>query len=341
MEARDQNYAHWDVGGGIAFRASERVSLGVSGGYLWGNVTQALTNDDSSFYSSTSSSYSSYYNRSAHTIHEWQHDGATVYYGADLRAQMSPGVLFTLYYQHQRTDVDIALGSTVLDTSYSDYSWDNGTTGTSLSRSFLSDTRSGTGTQKSTMNRVAATVQWEINQRVSLSIGGFWDWQEQSISTNEAVLASSRSRYWYSGGSYDYSYAQEESKNLLWTFKTKRTNLQIPVYLTVRATEAFEVMFGLNRTAAWWRIDVVTLALFQYRYSMHNETEQRADNFGERYTEPREEVSDIRTTFLAGLAVSPVESVTLRLLMVPNFHDTYDGSELEQLQWWITFTVTP
>jgi hypothetical protein len=341
LEARDQDYAHWDVGGGIAFHASERVSLGVTGGYLWGNATQALWNNDSSYYAYASTSYNSYYNRSANTFQEWQHDGTTVYYGADLQAQLSPAIMFTLYYQNQRTNVDIVLGSNVLDTSYSMYSWDYSTPGTSLSRSFLSDSRSGFGTQKLTTNRIAATLQWNINQRVNLSIGAFWDWQEQNIETSEAVLASSRSRYWYMDGQYDYSYAQEESKDLLWSFTTKRTNFQIPIFLTVKATEALELMFGLNRTAAWWRIDDVTLALFNYRYSINNGQEQKAENFGERYTEPREEISDIRTTFLAGVAVSPVQSLKLGLLMVPNFRDSYDGSELEQLQWWITLTVTP
>jgi len=341
LEARDQDYAHWDVGGGIGLRINERLTLGVTGGYLWGNATQALHSNDSSFYASSSASYNSYYNRSGNTLQEWRHDGTTTYYGADLRAQLSPAVMFTFYYQNQRANVDIGLGSNVLDTSYSTSSWDNSTPGTSFSRSYLSDTRNGWGKQKLTTNRIAATVQWEINQRVSLSIGAFWDWQEQSINTSEAVLASSRSRYWYADGSYDYSYGQEESKSLFWTFRTKRINFQIPIFLSVKATEALEVMFGLDRAAAWWRIDDVTLALYQSRYSMYNGQEQRGENFGERYTEPREEISDIRTTFLAGVAVSPVENLKLRLFMVPNFHDTFDGSELEQLQWWITLTATP
>jgi hypothetical protein len=342
MEARDQKYSHWDAGGGVSFRVSDRVTLGASGGYLWGNATQAMRNNDTSFYSYNSSSYNSYYTRSAVSLKEWRHKGTGVYYGGDVRAQLNPAMLFTAYYQRQQTDVNITLGSNILDTSYSTYSWDNSLSSqTSLSRSYLSDVRTGGGKQKVTSNRFAATLQWNINQRVSLSFGAFWDWQEQSMNTLEAVQLSSRSRYWYTDATYDYGYAQAESKDLLWTFTTKRTNFQIPIFLTVKATDAFEVMFGLNRNAAWWSIDDVTLALFAYRNSMNNGQEQKAENFGERYTEPREEISDIRTTFLAGLAVTPVESLKLRLLMVPNFHDTYDGSELEQLQWWITLTVTP
>jgi len=186
-------------------------------------------------------------------------------------------------------------------------------------------------------------VQWDINERVNLSVGAFMEWQERTTRTTETVFASNRSRYWssYSNSNYDYRYAQEESKDLHWTFTAERTNFQLPVFLTVKATQALDVLFGLNRTMAWWKIDDVTLALFRYRYRLNDAREERAENFGERYTEPREEVSDIRTTFLAGVTVTPVESLKLRLLMVPNFHDTFAGSELEQLQWWIGLTVTP
>ncbi len=68
---------------------------------------------------------------------------------------------------------------------------------------------------------------------------------------------------------------------------------------------------------------------------------KREENFGERYTTPAEEVSDVRTAFLAGLTISPSEKFNLRLLMVPNFRDSYEGSELEQLQWWIGLTLKP
>ena len=341
LEARNQEYAHWDGSAGIEFHVNENVALGATGGYLSGEATQALTKNDSSFYASSSTSYTSYYNRSANSLQEWRHDGTTTYYGADLRVRFSPATLLTLYYQHRRAEIDIGLGSNVLDTSVSNYTWEGTPPGTSYSQSYLSDVRSGTGTQTITTNRIAATLQWNINERVNLSVGAFVESQDQTITTGEAVVVQSRSRYWHGDASYDYRYSQQEAKELLWTFTTKRTSFQIPVFLTVKATEALEVLFGLNRNAAWWKIDDVTLALFQYRRSMYNGQVQNATNFGERYTEPREEVSDVRTTFLGGVTVTPVQPLKLRLLMVPNFHDTFDGSELEQLQWWVTLTVTP
>ena len=89
------------------------------------------------------------------------------------------------------------------------------------------------------------------------------------------------------------------------------------------------------------KVDDVTLALFRYRNSNNNGTMTDQSNFGERYTTPTEELSDIRTTFLAGLTATPSGHFRVRLLVVPNFQDTFDGSQLENLQWWIGVNIMP
>jgi hypothetical protein len=100
-------------------------------------------------------------------------------------------------------------------------------------------------------------------------------------------------------------------------------------------------MIGVNRDMSSWNIDDVTLALFRYRSSTQNGTVTRKDNFGERYTAPNENDSDVRTTLLAGIGISPSEKLNLRLLLVPNFREGIDGQELDQLQLWLGLTVTP
>ena len=90
-----------------------------------------------------------------------------------------------------------------------------------------------------------------------------------------------------------------------------------------------------------WEIDDVTLAAIRYRYRNSNGTVEEHQNFGERYTQPREEVSDITTTFMAGFTLSPSSMFQARLLVVPVFAEGIDGQELEQFQWWLGLTVTP
>lgn len=350
-ESRSQSYAHWDLSGGLEYRPTAQVTVGATGGYLWGDASQALRTTDSSYYSSASanqnppSSWSSYYIQSGNTLELWRHAGKTVYGGIDLIAQLTPATTLSVFYQHQRAKVTIGLGSTTLDTSYSTYSWSSNASGNaSTSQSYLTDVRAGGGSQTVSTDRIMGSLQWKVSPKVNVSLGALVEWESTDISTSEDVAAVSRSAYWSTNDPSSYyssAYGQDESKNLLWTFTARRTSFQVPVFLTVQATDALEVLVGVNRNMAHWKIDDVTLAMFRYRTEASNGTVQRMENFGERYTEPAENVSDIRTTFIAGLTAAPSRNVKIRLLMVPNFTDTIDGSELEQLQWWIGVTLTP
>jgi len=238
--------------------------------------------------------------------------------------------------------VDITLGSTIRDTSYSTYTWSNaGEPENSYSQSYLSDVRSGGGLSEATNDRLLATVQWDLDEWLHLSIGAQVEWQKTETNTTEGVSLVGRSAYWSTTGSWDYRYGNEESKDLHWNFTTSRTSFQIPVFVTLKLSRVVDILLGLNRNMTQWEIEDVTLAIFRYRMSMSNGTVNREENFGERYTQPKEKVSDVRTTFLAGLTVAPSKSLELRLLMVPNFRDGFEGTELEQLQWWIGLTVTP
>jgi hypothetical protein len=140
---------------------------------------------------------------------------------------------------------------------------------------------------------------------------------------------------------YNWTSGDAESKDLYWTFTTDRTSFRIPIFVTIKASEAIDVLLGLSRTMTRSKVEDVTLAIFRYRETNSNGTIMRQENFGERYTTPTEEISDVRTTFLAGLTAAPSKHFSVRLLVVPNFKDTFDGSELEDLQWWVGVSLTP
>ena len=342
FEWRDQTYSHWDVSGGIEYTVLERSTIGLSGGYLWGEAAQSLRNADSSYYNYSSSPSGSYYIRSANTGQNWLQDGETKYFGIDFRSRLSPSTSLNLIYQYQHAAVDIGVGSSIQDTSYSTWTWENeGVVNSSTSHSLLNDVRNGGGTDLAMTHRFLASVQWRPSEKVTLSIGAQYEWYESETRTDESVLLASRSAYWSSQGDWDSRYSRNESKDLQWTFTTLRTSFQIPIFLTIQASEVVEFLIGLNRNMARWKLEDVTTAIFRYRESVNNGVVERRENFGERYTEPTEEVSDVQTAFLAGLTVSPTRALRLRLLMVPNFKDSYDGPELQQLQWWIGLALTP
>jgi hypothetical protein len=342
LEAREQSYAHWELAGGLRYRITNETTIGATVGHIWGDANQSLRNNDSSYYSYSSIPSASFYNRSGNTLSEWRHAGRSTSLGLDVSSHVGPSSVLTLVYQHQGTTVDLGLGSSILDTSYSTYAWsNNGVPVTSYSQSYLNDSRLGTGTQKVTIDRLLGSVQWEIDAKVSLSIGALLEWQRTETNTAEGVLLHNRSAYWSTDNSWNYTYGGDESKDLLWTFSAQRSSFQVPVFVTVKAAESLELLFGLNRNMSQWKVDDVTLALFRYRQSMNNGVITRNENFGERYTQPPEEVTDVRTTFLAGLTVAPSQKLRIRLLMVPNFRDTLQGSELEQMQWWLGVTLKP
>jgi hypothetical protein len=185
------------------------------------------------------------------------------------------------------------------------------------------------------------SLQWEINDQVRLSIGAIVQWQSAETKTTESVSLASRSAYWSTSGTWNHQYSQYESKALDWTFLAERTSFQIPVFVTIRASEVVEVLLGLNRDMSEWKIQDVTLARFAYRETSNNGSVERKENFGERYTMPTEQVTDVRTAFLAGLSLHVSRAFSVRMLMVPNFQDTYEGTELQDLQWWIGLTLSP
>jgi hypothetical protein len=136
-------------------------------------------------------------------------------------------------------------------------------------------------------------------------------------------------------------YQDDETKDLIWTFNAKRKSFRIPVFVTFRPSQSTGILLGLSRDMTKWEIDDVTLAAIHYRYTNRDGSVTELQNFGERYTQPREEVSDITTTFMAGFTVSPSSIFQARLLVVPVFSEGIDGQELEQFQWWLGVTVTP
>lgn len=218
---------------------------------------------------------------------------------------------------------------------------DNTGTVTSNSQSYLNDARSGVGTRDQRTERITGSLQWTINDQVRLSIGAIVEWQNTETRTTEAVQLASRSAYWSTSGKWDYRYSQYEAKDLDWTFSVERTSFQIPVFVTITASGVVEFLLGLHRDMAQWRITDVTLARFAYRVTSSNGVVERKENFAERYTMPTEQVTDVRTAFLAGLSLNVSQALNVRILMVPEFRDTYEGTELQDLQWWLGLSLTP
>jgi hypothetical protein len=344
-EKRDQGYQHWEIAGGVLFHLSDRVTFGLSAGRLRGTGTQALTNEDTSYYGySSANQYSSAYAHSGGKLSEWVNDGTTSEFGFELRSRIGTRTAMTLFYRPRWSTVVLSTGSFITDTSSSIYSWTNNTeTAVSRSRSRLFDRRSGSGEDKSNTDLFLATFTWDVDANITLSLGAQLELYSREIRTDEGVEVRGMSEYTTTSAQNPYAYLHEniESKNLHWAFTAKRRSFRVPVFVTIRASRIAGILLGLCRDISRWEINDMTLATFQRRYVNENGTISDKYNFGERYTQPQETTTDIKTTFMAGLTITPSPMFQARVLMVPVFADHPDGGELEQLQWWLGLTVTP
>lgn len=344
MEMRDQSYGHWEFAGGALLHLNDKTTLGLSAGHVWGTATQAMSNMDTSFYSYKYENSQSYYVRSSNKLQLWRNEGRTTQLGIELRSRVAPATTLTLFYRPQWSSVQIQTSGSILDTNYSYHTWQNNSDlVSSYSRYRFSDIRAGGGEEKGHGDFFLGTLSWDIGQTVTLSMGAQLELTSRETKTVEHVQVHGTSSYWndYSTNPYAYAYQDDETKDLIWTFEAKRKSFRIPVFVTFKPSQATGILLGISRDMTKWGIDDVTLAAIRYRYRNQNGSVEERQNFGERYTQPREEVSDITTTFMAGFTLSPSSMFQARLLVVPVFAEGIDGQELEQFQWWLGLTVTP
>ena len=349
MRWRNQNYDHWDLAGGLNFKLSDRTKFGVQGGYLWANADQSYAQEDSSLYKTGQINVGTewnYYHKQGASDQDMDHDGKTYYGGVNLNHQLDATKSLVFYYSYHQQNADITLSSNVIDTSYSNYHYEWNTDYYYGEWDYaLQDVRVGIGERINKSHRFMGALQWEIERTKKLSIGLNVEFMNRRINTDEHVLLDRHSRSKYNSSYYpaiqNYFDATKEDKSLLWEFKADVVNFQIPIIFTWKISDAVEILLGLNRKMTNWEIDDITLAIFKYRETTSDTVTTKKTNFGERYTEPSESRSDVQTTMLAGITISPSNFFNVRLLAVPNFTNTYAGTTLKEFQWWIGISLYP
>ncbi|HDP99373.1 MAG TPA: hypothetical protein ENN22_09345 [bacterium] len=350
LESREQNYDHWDFGAGLRFDLSPQLAVGLSAGYLWGDAAQLLTDQDSSFYAYGQIDQSddwSHYFKSGDAEKFWDHSGKNYYGGIDLKYCIDEGKTMLFVYQRQDQQTDILVRSDLSDTSYSNYhhQWDSYSYSGQY-QSAVSDVRKGSGIGSTKKHRFMGSFQWQIESNKKLNIGVNLETLKRKIHTSEDVLAHRHYETFNTSSNdetTDYRFFETitEDKTLNWDFSTNVTTVQIPIIFQWQASKSVELLFGLNRKMANWKIEDETLAYFRYRKVDNSQKTELKQNFGERYREPKETTSDVKTTMIAGITFSPSEQFQLRLLVTPNFRDRYQGTELSDLQWWIGLNLFP
>lgn len=348
LEDRDQRYVARDLSFGVE-RTNGATLFGASIGYLDGEARQNLARSDSSFYAwgnplPTQGIDGSIYEQGGATTARWRQEGGTTYGSLFARRTNPSGAVLTGSYRFETQSVDLDLASFARDSSRSEYSytWDTGSS-YNYNHSRLLDNRTGSGEQTGTVHRASAAIEWPIQSSSHLTVGAVVSVERTTTRTEEDVDAyrSRTYRYEYDSNVDAWSERIVEDKTLEWDFHSRRTSIRIPILFTHRFDERFEILAGITREMAEWRITDETLARIRERdITTNGQTDIRV-NFGERYREPVEQRTDVDTDLILGLTVTPAERFDVRLLVMPSWHDDAYGARIRQYRWWLGMTFHP
>ncbi|MGD8307042.1 MAG: hypothetical protein PVF17_10335, partial [Ignavibacteria bacterium] len=173
------------------------------------------------------------------------------------------------------------------------------------------------------------------NEVVSVSVGLYVKSELYKINNLEDVIAG-RISEWNSSGSNqlpsNYFFSLNEEKTLEWEYESRNTTYQIPVLLQFRFNEYWGLTLGVSRILNSWRITDKTTAYFDRRLRNENGTITEENDFGERYTQPTERITDNFFDVLAGFNLNITEEFGMQLLLDPEI-----DPDLRIAQWWLAF----
>ena len=344
-QERDQDYNHLDLSAGALYNLSEKFSVGAKLGYLSGKAEQSYSSANKYFYQykvpNVTSEWS--YNISDYQNNQkWNQDGNSKYFSINFNRIVDDRKEFSGYYRYTNSDIDLSNSTNILDTSFYTSRYYNSYDTAYYSyngRSFTSDKRTGTGKRKVNMHEALLNFLWKLTDKASVRAGVYYNLTNSKVTSTEPVLALRKSAYNYvlKNSSQTDNNELFEDKILKWEYEGQNWSLQIPIVFNFILNEKFELMLGLNRILNGWEIEDRTTAYFTKRERNENGQITLETNFGERYTQPKETITEDFTKIIAGLNVNISKSFKINLLVDPEFDNPNTFFRLAQ--WWLGFTA--
>ena len=342
-QARNQDYDHIDLSAGVLYNPSEKFSVGAKVGYLNGDAEQNYTSSNKYFYQYKKPNITdewSYNINDYQNNQQWNQDGNSKYFGFNFSRYVDDKKEFSGYYRYSNSDIDLSNSTDILDTSfYSSRYYSSYDTGhySHKGRSSTSDIRSGTGKRKVYRHEALFNFLWKPTDKSSVRAGIYYNSINSEVYSSELVTASRKSEYnhVYKSNSYNYLYELYEDKLLEWEYDAQSWSLQIPIVFNFILSDNFNLILGLNRILNGWKITDRTTAYFTQREKNDNGQASIETNFGERYTQPTEKITEDFLKVMMGLNVNLSKSFKINLLLDPEF-DAY----LKMAQWWLGFTAS-
>jgi len=341
-QSRFQDYDHIDLSAGVLYNPSEKFSVGAKVGYLNGDAEQNYTSSNKYFYQYKKPNITdewSYNINDYQNNQQWNQDGTSKYFSLNFTRYINKDKEFSGYYRYTNSDIDLSNSTSLLDTSFysSRYynTWDTAYSSYN-GRSYTSDIRKGTGSRKINMHEGSLNFLWKLTEKVNVRAGVYYSYTNSAVNSSEPVSAVRKSEYnyTYKYAAYNYNYQLLEDKILEWEYEAKSWTLQIPIVFNFILNDHFELMLGLNRILNGWKITDRTTAYFTRREKNDNGQASIETNFGERYTQPTEKITEDFLKAMMGLNVNLTKALKVNLLLDPEF-----DNEFRLAQWWLSFTA--
>jgi hypothetical protein len=343
-EARNEKYHHIDISAGFNYLPVPEITIGFKAGVLKGTADQNYSDLSLYYYKYNTPEVSdswSYYNSKNSTDQTWNHDGSTKYLGLNFIKKLADDREINFYYKYSRSSVDLSTSSAIYDTSYSSYRWISSydtSWGESRGFSSIHDNRTGTGERIANIHEGMISFKWILTESSTINIGLYINSTNYTITSNEPVFATNESSYNYinSDPQYNSGYYQKliEDKSLVWTYSSDKFTLQVPVLLNFKFGSNWGMMLGINRIFNSWDISDQTTAYFNLRERIQGSDVKSENNFGERYLQPAQQVTETLTKIFTSFDASITSSFNARLTIDPEFEHLFRIN-----QWWLSFEL--
>lgn len=350
FEDRSQQYQHLDLNLGVTLQLSDATEIGLNGGALLIQTEQDLNqnNEYNHYRGDTTTAEYNFHDSWDMTTQRWDHTGQTINYGASLKQDLSETIQLLTFYEGYYSDLDLDLTSDIASESYSIYRrvYDDSDTYYSENDSEVTDQRTGDGTQTNINHQVAAHLRFTFNEDNRLLVGINLEQNRLTYETREQVSAFDESyRYYERTGSnpYENEYynLRDAEKELRWDYDSRRNQIDVPVIYTRNMSESFELSFGVQRTLSDVRNEETILDVFDRRELVKNGQSEIKEDFAERYRYPNEQLSDVSTSAIFGMSVTPDLPFETEVFLSPGVRNaSFYGNDREYFfRWQIVFTL--
>jgi hypothetical protein len=309
-----------EFGGGVLLTLSDTRQIGVFAGRIEGDHKQSANDQDSSFYQYgdiTQADYFGLWRYSHASQSHWRHDGATEYAGVHGDLPMQNEVTLRFRFEYQKSNVDLANGDAVADTSFSHYRYRNHPDNVLynyIASSRFTDDRLGEGDENTTRKSGAIGLVVPMYKNSECTVGIFVESEEsKTLMYEDAKVRRASHQHTETPWNPIGSQISIEDKTLRFDKRANTTNLALPIAMSFYLGRGFTAHFGAIKKYVkveadevidiWYRID--STAVIRPDGITTKNPPPRID----RYRSAPARRSDTSTNFRAGLTFQPVRRV--------------------------------